>query len=67
MKFLGNYIYYVRNTKDIIRYDIRRKATQLVGTAKDAILALYVTKNQIRDFDKSVDDRKKEELNNIGI
>jgi hypothetical protein len=67
MKFLDNYLYYVRNTKDIIRYDIRRKTASLIGTAKDAILAIYVTKNKIREMDKSPEERKKEELNHIGI
>jgi hypothetical protein len=67
MKFLDNYLYYVRNTKDVIRYDIRRKTASLIGTTKDAILAIYVTKNKIREMDKSPEERKKEELNHIGI
>lgn len=51
MKFLGDCLYYVRNTKDVIRYDTKRKTASLVGTTKDAILCLYVTSNKIRRFD----------------
>jgi hypothetical protein len=30
-------------------------------------LSLYVTKNKVREFDKSLEEIKKEELNHIGI
>lgn len=40
MKFLGDCLYYVRNTKDVIRFDMKKKTASLVGTAKDAILCL---------------------------
>ena len=39
----------------------------LVGTAKDAILSMYVTRNKIRDFDKTSEERKREDVNHIGI
>lgn len=39
----------------------------LVGTAKDAILSLYVTRNRLREFDKSSEERKREDVNHIGI
>lgn len=36
----ANYIFYVRNTKDIIKYDIDKKISTLVGSCKDAVLSL---------------------------
>lgn len=41
----GNFIFYVRNTKDIIKYDIDKKTSTLVGSCRDSVLALYVTRN----------------------
>jgi len=45
---LGNKIYYVKNTKDIIEYDIATKSAKLIGSSKEAILALNVTSKTLR-------------------
>lgn len=39
----------------------------MVGTAKDAILSLFVTRNRMREFDKTSEERKREDTNHIGI
>ena len=49
------------------KYDINKKTASLVGTTKDAVLALYVTRNRIREFDKSLDNNKKRDISHIGI
>ena len=51
MKFLGESLFYVKNTRDIVRYDMKTKSSQLVGTAKDAVIALSVTRNKMREYD----------------
>ena len=42
---------YVRNTKEIIKYDILKKSFTLVGQCRDAVLALHVSNNILREFD----------------
>eukprot|EP00352_Strombidinopsis_acuminata_P001319 CAMPEP_0176347896 /NCGR_PEP_ID=MMETSP0126-20121128/7437_1 /TAXON_ID=141414 ORGANISM="Strombidinopsis acuminatum, Strain SPMC142" /NCGR_SAMPLE_ID=MMETSP0126 /ASSEMBLY_ACC=CAM_ASM_000229 /LENGTH=234 /DNA_ID=CAMNT_0017696373 /DNA_START=97 /DNA_END=801 /DNA_ORIENTATION=- len=49
---LGNKIYYVKNTKDIIEYDISTKAAKLIGSTTDAILALSVSSKTLREIDR---------------
>ena len=51
MKLLGDFLFYVKNTKDIIRYDMKSKSSVLVGSTKDAVIALYVTRNKLRETD----------------
>mmetsp|Transcript_46328 Transcript_46328/g.34033 ORF Transcript_46328/g.34033 Transcript_46328/m.34033 type:complete len:116 (+) Transcript_46328:514-861(+) len=53
------YLFYVRNAKDIIRYEIDTKVATLVGTAHDAILAIYVTTNAMREVDLDDEEKKK--------
>ncbi len=36
----GNFIFYVRNTKDIIKYDMDKKTSTLVGSCRDSVLSL---------------------------
>jgi hypothetical protein len=67
IKFLGESIFYVKNTKDIIRYDIKTKSSKIIGSTKDSVLAIYVSKNKIREFDMNVEERKREDMNHIGI
>jgi hypothetical protein len=57
MKFVGDSLFYVKNTKDLVRYDIRNKSSHLIGTTKDAIIALYVTRNEIREFDRGEEEK----------
>jgi len=49
MKFLGNNLFYIKNTKDIVRYDLTKHSSHLIGTTRDAVLAMYVTKNVMRE------------------
>lgn len=46
---------------------MKTKTTKLVGTTKDSIVSLYATKNKVRDFDLSIEDRKRNDVNHIGI
>ena len=36
------FVFYVRNTKDVIKYDIDKKTSTLVGTCHDAVLAMVI-------------------------
>lgn len=49
---LGNKIYYVKNTKDIVEYDISTKSAKLIGSTTDAILALSVCSKTLREIDR---------------
>jgi hypothetical protein len=50
MKFLGNNLFYIKNTKDIVRYDLTKHSSHLfIGTTRDAVLAMYVTRNVMRE------------------
>jgi len=57
MKLLGDCLYYVKNTRDLVRYDTRSHSSSLIGTTRDAIIALYVTRNTMREFDKEEDEK----------
>lgn len=46
---------------------MKNKSTKLVGQAKDSLIALYVTENKARDFDGPLEDRKRDDVNHIGI
>lgn len=46
---------------------MKKKTATLVGIARDAILALFVTRNTIRDFDKSVEVKRRDDKSHIGI
>ena len=54
MKFLGDLIFYVKNTKDMIRYDMRTKSSKLIGSTRDSVITIHVTKNKTREFDVAV-------------
>ncbi len=43
------------------------KSQKIIGQTRDSVLATFVTKNKIRDFDKNVEDRKRDDVNHIGI
>ena len=38
----------------MIQYDIANKRTLLVGSSRDSILALHVTANYVREFDRDI-------------
>jgi hypothetical protein len=57
MKLLGDCLYYVKNTRDLVRYDMKSHSSSLIGTTRDAIIALYVTRNTMREFDKEEDEK----------
>ena len=48
MRFLGDCLFYVKDTRNLIRYDMRQKSSSLVGTTNDTVVALYVTRNRMR-------------------
>jgi len=60
-------LFYVRNTKDIIRFDIQNKTATLVGTTRDAVLAMYATTNKLRDVDTDDEEKKKSDNNQIAL
>lgn len=43
VKLLGDCLFYVKNTKDLIRYDMRAKSSVLIGSSKEAVIALHVS------------------------
>lgn len=57
MKLLGDSLFFVRNTRDLIRYDIRAKSHTLLGQVKDSVIALYVTKNRLRELDRAEEEK----------
>lgn len=57
MKMLGDSLFYVKNTRDIVRYDMKTHSSTLIGSTKDAVIALYVTRNIMREFDKEEDEK----------
>ena len=67
VRFLGESIFYVKNTRDIVRYDMKSKSSKIIGQTKDSVLAIYVTKNKLREFDLGAEERKREDINHIGI
>jgi hypothetical protein len=38
----GEWLFYVRNTKDVIKYDVRKKTATLVGSCRDSVLSLVI-------------------------
>jgi hypothetical protein len=58
VKLLNDSLFYVKNTRDLIRFDMKSKSSVLVGTTKDAIIALSVTKNILRDLDIREEEKK---------
>ena len=56
MKFLkqkekGKYVFYIKDTVFIIKYNLEDKSAVLVGQTSDAVLAMNVTNNRIREKD----------------
>jgi hypothetical protein len=47
-----------------MKYETKSKSATLVGTSKDSIIAMCVTKNEIRDFDKPYSDMNGFNVNN---
>lgn len=58
VKLLGDSLFYVKNTRDLIRFDMKSKSSVLIGTAKDAVIALSVTKNHLREMDSTEEEIK---------
>lgn len=50
-----------------LRYDIKSKNSKIVGETRDSVLAIYVTYKKTRDFDKGVEDNKKDDIHHIGL
>lgn len=71
MKLLENCIFYVKDTKKIIKYDMLTKTEIQVGTSRDTVIALCATKNELREFDKAnqvaVKNENEEEKNHIDL
>jgi hypothetical protein len=57
MKLLGDCLYYVKNTRDLVRYDMKTHSSSLIGSTRDAVIALYVSRNKVREFDKEEDEK----------
>jgi hypothetical protein len=57
MKFLGDSLFYVKNTKDLIRYNLKTHSSQLLGTTRDAVISLFVTSNRLREQDKEEEEK----------
>ena len=57
MKFLkvegarGKYVFYVKDTNMVIKYNLETKSASLVGQTPDAVLAMNVTTNRLREKD----------------
>jgi hypothetical protein len=65
VKLLGNSLFYVKNTKDLIRFDMKSKSSTLIGSTKDAVIALSVTRNQLRELDLREEEKKAESSQDI--
>ena len=46
---------------------MRKKSATLVGTARDAIMALYVTRNEVRQYDLGIPERRRSDVEHIGL
>ena len=58
MKMLGDSLFYVKNTRDLVRYDLKTHSSHLLGQTRDAVIAMYVTKgNHIRELDKNEEEK----------
>jgi hypothetical protein len=56
MKFLkqegkGKYMFYIKDTVFVIKYNLETKSAVLIGQTSDAVLAMSVTSNRIREKD----------------
>ena len=58
VKLLGSNLFYVKNTKDLIRYDMKSKSSVLIGTTKDAVIALHVSSGRLRELDAKEEEKK---------
>jgi len=58
VKLVGDSIFYVKNTKDLIKFDMKAKSSVLIGSTKDAVIALNVTKNYLRENDMREEEKK---------
>ncbi len=54
---LDDCLFYVKNTRDIVRYDMKTHSSSLIGSTRDAVIAMYVTRNIMREFDKEEDEK----------
>lgn len=57
MKMLGDSLFYVKNTRDLVRYDLKSHASQLLGQTRDAVIATHVTRNVIREMDRGEEEK----------
>jgi len=57
MRFLGAYLFYVKDTKNILCFDMRSKTCNLIATTRDAVIALTVTRNSIREHDRIEEEK----------
>ena len=46
------YIFYVKDTTMVVKFNIGTKSTELIGQTKEPILAMCVTHNELRSVDK---------------
>lgn len=51
MKFLGDKIFYISHTKNVMLYDMNTKKKQQIGQANELVLAMFVTANKKRQHD----------------
>jgi hypothetical protein len=56
---MGDYLFYVKNTKDLVRYDMKTKGSMLIGTTREAVIALSVTRNEMREWDRNREEEYK--------
>jgi phosphopentomutase len=69
MKFLkqdrkGKYAFYIKDTIFVIKLNLETKSTVLIGQTSDAVLAMNVTNNQIREKDLELVTRNQRDLEN---
>lgn len=46
-------VYFVKDCKHVMQYDVNTKQSVLIGTAQDAIVAMHVHTNKLRTVDQS--------------
>lgn len=57
MKMLGDQLFFVKNTRDIVRHDMKTHSSQLIGNTRDAVIATFVTSNKLREVDKLEEEK----------
>lgn len=57
MKMLGDQLFFVKNTRDLVRHDMKTHSSQLIGNTKDAVIAAFVTSNSLREVDKLEEEK----------